>query len=66
MDKISLKAARVNAGLTQIELAKLLGKSEATIVKWEKDTTGKYITIENLEQICKVLNVPASAIFFNN
>ena len=40
MDKlrISLKAARVNAGLTQVEAAKKLGKSPNTIILWENGT----------------------------
>jgi transcriptional regulator with XRE-family HTH domain len=33
--KISLKAARVNAGMTQEEVAKALGKGKQTIVNWE-------------------------------
>ena len=33
--KISLAAARVNAGLTQKEFAKACGVSEATVIKWE-------------------------------
>ncbi len=63
--KITLKAARVNAGLTQKELAKKIGKSETTIVKWENDQTGKKISIENLEKLCKILNIGFNDIFFN-
>lgn len=33
--KISLAAARVNAGLTQKELAEKCGVSESTIINWE-------------------------------
>lgn len=36
---ISIKAARVNAGLTQIDVAKELGKSKNTIVSYESYTT---------------------------
>lgn len=42
MDKkirISLEAARVNAGMNQTQAAKALGVSVATILKWEKGTT---------------------------
>nr|DAK35242.1 MAG TPA: Helix-turn-helix XRE-family like protein [Caudoviricetes sp.] len=63
--KITLKAARVNAGLTQKELAEKIGKSETTIVKWENDQTGKKISIENLEKLCKILNIGFNDIFFN-
>ena len=33
--QITLKAARVNAGLTQTEAAKKLGKSTNTLILWE-------------------------------
>ena len=33
---ISLRAARVNAGLTQGEVAKAIGKSKNTVVSYEK------------------------------
>lgn len=36
-DKISLKAARVNANLTMVEAAKKLGIAVSTLVKWEKE-----------------------------
>lgn len=35
--KITLKAARVNAGLTLNEAAKLLGIARTTLVSWEKN-----------------------------
>lgn len=34
--KINLKAARVNAGLTQKQAAKLIGVSKDTIGSWER------------------------------
>lgn len=37
--QISLAAARVNAGLTQEEVAKALKVSKNTIVAWEKGTS---------------------------
>ena len=46
MLKISLKAARVNAGLSQKEVAKALGVSNKTIHCWENGITSpsaKYI-----------------------
>lgn len=35
MLKISIRAARVNAGLTQVDAAKLLDISVNTLIKWE-------------------------------
>ena len=37
--KIKLKAARVNAGLTQTEVAQKLNRNKQTIVNWEKGFT---------------------------
>ena len=34
--KISLAAARVNAGLTQNELAEKIGVTRASVISWEK------------------------------
>ena len=36
---ISIKSARVNAGLTQTDVAKAVGKSKNTIVSYEAYTT---------------------------
>ena len=35
-NKITLKAARINAGLTQKEAAKKIGVDESTLIRWEK------------------------------
>lgn len=35
MAKITLQAARVNAGLTQEELAEKMGVSRVTVINWE-------------------------------
>ena len=37
--KISLKAARVNANLTQQEVADKIGVSKHTIINWERGRT---------------------------
>lgn len=36
MEKLTLKAARVNAGLTQVEAAAKLGITDATLINYEK------------------------------
>lgn len=36
--QISLRAARVNAGLTLLEGAKAIGISKDTLIKWEKNS----------------------------
>ena len=37
--RISLEAARVNAGMTQPQAAQAIGVSVTTILKWEKGVT---------------------------
>ena len=41
--KITMEAARVNAGLTQKQLANKCGVSESTILSWEKGKTQPHI-----------------------
>ncbi len=39
MPKITLKAARVNAGMTQDDVARVLHRTKQTIVNWETGVT---------------------------
>lgn len=50
---ITLKAARVNRGLTQKELGDLLGKSYVTISKWENGITSP--RLDEFQDLCKAL-----------
>ena len=62
MVKISLKAARVNAGLTQKEAAKALGISNSTLGKWEQ---GKcFPSADMIIEICKLYGVDYDTINF--
>ena len=45
MPKITLKAARVNAGMTQDEAAGFLGKTKQTIVNWENGEVPRSLCI---------------------
>lgn len=61
MLKISLKAARVNAGLTQIEAAKKCHVSLQSLNKWERGhVIPDYATLHLLSSI---YNVPIENIF---
>ena len=60
--KISMAAARVNAGLTQEEAAKRIGVSKTTIVNWEKGETSP--KMKQLDAICNVYAIPADNINF--
>lgn len=63
--KLTLKAARANVNLTQKELAKLMGVSEQTIIKWEKGD-GKNIKLGDFENLCEILKVDTHQIIFYN
>lgn len=51
--KLSLKAARVNAGYTQAVFAKMVGVTTKTVGSWENGMTQP--TIDKIEAICGVL-----------
>lgn len=61
MPKISLEAARVNAKLTQKELAEILGVSNATIVNWEKGNSEP--NLSQLRKISELSGIPLDFIF---
>lgn len=62
--KISIKAARVNAGLTIKEAAKLIGICETTLINWEKDPS--VIQSKHQKKISEVYNFPIDNIIFLN
>lgn len=50
--KVSLKAARVNAGMTQDDVAYALHKTKQTIVNWEKGSTAiRYTDLQKLSEL---------------
>ena len=53
--KISLKAARVNAKLSQEEVARKMKKSKVTINNWENGKTE--IDYGNLNELCRLYSV---------
>lgn len=60
--KISMKAARVNAGKTQEEAAKALKVAKQTIVSWETGKTSP--TVEMARKYCEFCGAPYDAISF--
>ena len=63
MDKlqISLAAARVNAELTQEQVAEKMQVSKATIINWEK---GRVVPrIPELEMLARIYHIPQDNIF---
>ncbi len=59
--KISLKAARVNANLTQEEVAKTLRKSKNTINSWENGKTE--IDKANFDALCRLYKISGDVVF---
>ena len=52
---ISLKAARVNAGMTQKDVAQRLGVTKATIVNWEKHDNR--LSFDKLNKLCSLYGI---------
>lgn len=59
--KISLEAARVNAGLTQEQAASKLGVSRGTIMNWEKGRIAP--RIPEMDRMAKLYQIPVDYIF---
>ena len=60
MKKLSLKAARVNAGLTQEEAAQAINVTGKTLISWEIGVT--HPTVDKLLRLCSLYDVQ-TAIF---
>lgn len=60
--KISLAAARVNAGLTIDQACKKLKVSKNTLIKWEKGTSCP--TWDKVQLISEIYNFPYDHIIF--
>lgn len=62
MPKISLKAARVNAGLSQAKAAKEIGVATCTLRNWEAGKT--YPTKPKIDRICALYGIDFDVLFF--
>lgn len=60
LERITIKAARVIAGLTQAELAEKMGISRDTVTKWECGKMG--MNGKNLQRFCEVTGFRADEI----
>jgi transcriptional regulator with XRE-family HTH domain len=56
MFKISIRAARVNVGLSQKDAAEHLGISNKTLGNWENGTT--FPPADKINAICELYGVP--------
>ena len=59
--QISLAAARVNAGMTQEEVSKIMQISKQTLINWEKGKSAPGIA--HLEMLCRLYNIAERYIF---
>lgn len=64
MLKITLRAARVNAGFTLVEASKKFGINKDTLLKYEKDSSN--VPRKFFIQIEEIYGVPVDNIFFGN
>ena len=62
MAKISLKAARVNAGFTQKDAAKKLGISNCTLGKWENGAS--FPNARQISLLCALYGVSYNDLVF--
>ncbi|MDD7291501.1 helix-turn-helix transcriptional regulator [Veillonella caviae] len=61
-DGLTLKAARVNVGLTQKQAANGIGVSESTLLKYEQGKS--YPDVKTLKKIEKLYKIPYHRIIF--
>ena len=59
--KISLKAARVNENIKQVQAAKAVGVSVATLSNWENHKT--FPRVDQLYTLCDYYKTPVDDIF---
>lgn len=64
MFQISLEAARVNANMTQLYVASIIGVNVGTISNWENGKT--YPSAEQFKRLCEIYKCPMDAIFLPN
>lgn len=62
MAKLTMKAARVNAGLTQKEAAKRFGISNKTLSSWESGVSSP--RADQVTEICECYGIPYDDIIF--
>lgn len=63
MSRMTLRAARVNAGLTQKDAAKKIGVSNKTLCRWENGDTQPKVG-EQIDSICSIYGVDYDNIIF--
>ncbi len=62
--KLTIKQARQLAGMTQKDVADLLGVHTHTFMKWERDP--EEMSIGTARQFCRIVDRGINEIFFND
>ena len=60
--QITLEAARVNAGMTQKEVAMAMNVDRTTVIRWEK--AKKIPNYDESEKLAELYQIPLDNIFF--
>ena len=60
MIKLTMAAARTNAGLTQAEIAEIIGVSRVSVNKWENGVFTP--SARHMQKFCEAVNLPAELI----
>lgn len=63
MERMSMKAARIDRGMTQEEFASALNVTKKTVGSWENGKTKP--KLDKIEAICNVLERPYDSIRWN-
>lgn len=52
--KNNIKKLRGQSGMSQVELAKMMGVNRATIIKFENPKSKTVISLKNAKKLCKI------------
>lgn len=63
MERVSIKALRIDRGMTQEEFAKALNVTKKTVGSWEQGKTRP--KLDKIEAICETLGVTYDSIRWN-
>lgn len=63
---INLKLARIKKGIKQIDLARMINVSPATLIRWEKGSDIENIKLGTMKKISRVLETDINELFFSD
>lgn len=63
MERMSMKALRIDRGMTQAEFAAAVNVTKKTVGSWENGKTRP--KLDKIDVICEVLNVPYDNVRWN-